>query len=466
MNRKRMVIPALFFGMVAVFFVCSAYLAPYSVTHGYYVSIAKRMAEGLVAGKDFMLADTPLALWLMSLPFRLAGTEASGAWAMGMVVCVHLLNMGLLVRLMHRLHIGEVARWMGAAFYGTVLYSTDALMTNLEPFAVCFLLMASLALLQKSKRATAWAAVCFALAVGCKAQSIAMAPVLVGMVLWQGKGEKIRLEKGLLFTLVAVAVCGLGYVGMAWSSGDPHWTDSLEWIYRDEEKEVWKQFLVTLIIQGGRCSMYIFLLMFPAWRKLPAYGKQFCVWGLLAFACQVALLCFRTETVYGMFTYPFAAITFAFLWERFARNRWAMVVLLSAFLIPGYLMVREYRKLDNGKAKAAQAEQIKEFKTMLEHPVKTVAYFDKCFDYQLGAQLYSEVPALCPVGLKTSRFGLERSEQELAKLVGQLEDADCIILNEDGMSTLTYGNYADAFFEVISNRKGIGVGEFMVYLKE
>lgn len=455
---------AALFGVVAVFFVFSVFLAPYSVSHGYYVSFAKLMAEGLTAWRDFSLADLPLGVWLLSLPYRVVGTEASGAGAQVLVTVVHLLNMGLLGMLMRRIGVKGAALWMGLLFYVVTQYSADALMTNTEPFAVCFLLAAANALVCGSRNATVAGAVCFALAVACKMQCAVLTPVMLGMALWNGGQKGSRLQKGVIFVLGTLVVCGLTWACISALSGNAQWTDTLNWRGDYLPMIRWRQVLVNVVILVGRCSLYFLILALPAWKRLPTYGRQFCVWTLLTFVCLSALICFDGNQTFGMFLCPFVAVAFACLWEQMARKIWA-AVLLSAFVLPGYLLAREFAKLEGGEAKALQREQIDEMKKLMDRPAKVVAYFGKCFDYQLGAQVYSEVPHLRPVDVKNTKFGTE-GILDVSRLIDGMTEADCIILGPDGASDVFNNENSDTFFEATEDMKGVGVAEFMVYVKK
>ena len=115
----------------------------------------------------------------------------------------------------------------GLLFYGLLVYSSDGLMLNLEPMAVSFLLGASLLILQRTMPTLIMAGVGFALAVGCKAQAIALLPVLTAMVLWRGKDNQLRLEKGLLFVAISLVIVAAGFMGVSMISEQADWAKGL-----------------------------------------------------------------------------------------------------------------------------------------------------------------------------------------------------------------------------------------------
>ena len=193
-------------GIFILFWIISNCLVPLSVEHGENVAAAKYMVQGLMPYQAFGLSETPIGIGILSVLYRIVGIEASSYWATGLMMGVHLLNGWMLWMLMLRLRVEKAFALFGLLFYGLLVYSSDGLMLNLEPMAVSFLLGASLLILQRTMPTLIMAGVGFALAVGCKAQAIALLPVLTAMVLWKGKHNQLRLEKGLSFIAIAVHV--------------------------------------------------------------------------------------------------------------------------------------------------------------------------------------------------------------------------------------------------------------------
>ena len=192
MKSKSIILLGCLLGILLVGWLVSNFIAPLSVEHGENVAFAKYMAQGLMPYQEFSMPETPVAIGILSGLFRMVGIEASSYWASGLLVLVHLLNGWLLWKLMMRVSVKKAFALFGLVIYLLLVYSTDGLMLNLEPFAVSFLLGACLLILQRGAKSLVAASLCYALAVGCKAQALALLPVLAVMVLWKGSKNEFR----------------------------------------------------------------------------------------------------------------------------------------------------------------------------------------------------------------------------------------------------------------------------------
>lgn len=451
-----------------LFFLFSYCMAPLSVEHGIHVSQAKYMAQGLTPYQDFSLQETPLGIAILSLLYRIVGTDASGYWASVWLVFVHLLNIVLLGKLMKRVSVHTSEMLAGLIFYVLLVYSSDALMLNLEPFAISFILGSCLLILKRNKRGMLGAGLCFALATACKVHTLVLLPALLVLAFWGGKRNQFKAEKGLLFLAASVVFTLIGAIGIATFSQNPEWTKQLIPIPENNFitiHKIWHSRLTYAIIQGGRCSLFFFLALPWVWKKMHTHGKRFTIIGMLAFLCYLTVLMWEIKVSNGMLVYPFIAIALAHILQAIPNKRWAVALGIAAIITPIFLTVREFQKLDYGQAKTAQQEELATLNEIIQNPGTAVVLFDQCNEYDLGPQIFSEFPRIQPVSLKTSRLGQENQNAEIESLIGQISEADYVIMNEDGFSLLSFSADSDAFFDAISERKSYGTGSYLIYAK-
>lgn len=446
-------------GIFILFWIISNYLVPLSVEHGVNVAAAKYMVQGLMPYQAFDLSETPIGIGILSVLYRMVGIEASSYWGTGLMMGVHLLNGWLLWKLMVRMKIEKAFALFGLLFYGLLVYSSDGMMLNLEPMAVSFLLGASLLILQRTMPTLIMAGVGFALAVGCKAQAIALLPVLTAMMLWKGKDNQLRLEKGLLFVAISLVIVAAGFMGISMISEQANWTDGLfpmqEFMFYHTWKHKIFSKLVYVVIQGGRCSLFFLLALPWVWKKLSVHGKRCIYWGLLALISYFCLFYFEVKVSHGMLVYPWVVLTAAHILQSLS-NKYVTVALGAAIMIaPTLLTMREFQKLDMGQVKAEQQEVLTVLKGIIQKPGKAMVYHEECAEYKMGPQIWAEFPQLHPLND-----------------VEQMPEADYIImtteyiaLTEGGYSEFSYGSRSDLLFECISEMKSYGTGNYMIYAR-
>ena len=470
MKTKFIWITGTFMGLLLLLLLYSYCVAPLSVDHGTNVSLAKYIAQGITPYQELKLTEPPLGIGILSLLYRVVGSEASGYWASGLMFIVHLLNMGLLAKAMRRIHLKGAAIFGGLSFYLLMVYSSDALMLRMETFATCFLLLSFLLILKKKKSACVYAAICFVLAIECKAQCIVMLPILAIPVLWQGKRSRFCGEKGGLFCAVTITLAVIAYIGIAWASGNSQWIQDIGWKQIETNPfktphDILHDKLVYVAIQAGRCSLFLFLLFPFVWKQLNGYGKRAFFMGIGAFIMCSALFYWRIEVPFFMFAYPFIAIALAHIMQHIGSVVKAGIIWIAVLLIPGALTVRECKKLENGTVKAEQQEEISALKEIIKRPGRALVLFKECYEFDLGPQIFSELPQIRPIDMKSSKLGMENTDQEHDILLQQIAEADYVILNEEGFSTLSYSNASDRFFEVIGEMKSYGTGKLTIYAK-
>lgn len=452
MKSKSIILTGCLLGILVVFWLVSNLIAPLSVEHGELVAAAKYMAQGMMPYEAFSLQETPIGVGILSGLYQLVGIEASSYWATGLWIVVHLLNGWLLWKLMFRLGVTKVFALFGLVFYGLLVYSSDGLMLNMEPMAVSFLLGACLLILQRTTRTLVGASLCFALALGCKAQAIVLLPVLTAMVLWKGNRNQFRLEKGLLFVVLALALAAAGFMGISFMTQKADWAEGLFPMQEVQPFQTWKSVLysklVYVVIQGGRCSLFFLLALPWAWKNLSVHGKRCVGWAVLALIGYLCLFYFEIKVPHGMLVYPWVVLALVHILQSLS-NKYVVGALAVAVLIaPGLLTLREFQKLEGGKVKAEQQEELAALKKIIQKPGKAMVQFGDCVEYELGPQIFAELPQLRPLGM-----------------LEEMSEADYIILTESGFSELSYSEESDQFFECISERKSYGTGSYMIYVR-
>lgn len=452
MKAKSIILMGCFLGIFVVFWLISNLISPLSVEHGEIVAAAKYMAQGIMPYQAFSLSEAPIGVSLLSVLYRMVGIEASSYWATGLWMFIHLLNGWLLWKLMLRLSVEKGFAFFGLLFYGLLVYSSDGLMLNLEPIAVSFLLGACLLILQRTTQTLVCASLCFALALGCKAQAIALLPVLTAMVLWKGTHNQLRMEKGLLFVVLVLGLAAAGFMGISMATQHTEWAEGLFPMQEVQPFQTWKSVLynklVYVVIQGGRCSLFFLLALPWVWKKLSIHGKRCVGWAFLALGCYLGLFYFEVKVSYGMLVYPWVVLALVQILQCIS-NKYVMAALgFAALIAPGVLTVREFRKLEFGQVKALQQEELEALKNIIQKPGKAMAHFGDCVEYELGPQIFAELPQLRPM-----------------EATDPMQDVDYIILTESGFTELSYSEDSDLFFECISERKSYGTGSYMVYVR-
>ena len=439
-------------GIWVVFWLVSNLIAPLSVEHGELVAAAKYMAQGMMPYEAFSLQETPIGVGILSGLYQLVGIEASSYWATGLWIVVHLLNGWLLWKLMFRLGVTKVFALFGLVFYGLLVYSSDGLMLNMEPMAVSFLLGACLLILQRTTRTLVGASLCFALALGCKAQAIVLLPVLTAMVLWKGNRNQFRLEKGLLFVVLALALAAAGFMGISFMTQKADWAEGLFPMQEVQPFQTWKSVLysklVYVVIQGGRCSLFFLLALPWAWKNLSVHGKRCVGWAVLALIGYLCLFYFEIKVPHGMLVYPWVVLALVHILQSLSNKYVVGALAVTVLIAPGLLTLREFQKLEGGKVKAEQQEELAALKKIIQKPGKAMVQFGDCVEYELGPQIFAELPQLRPLGM-----------------LEEMSEADYIILTESGFSELSYSEESDQFFECISERKSYGTGSYMIYVR-
>ena len=428
-NQKvNIILGCLLAGMIG-WLVYSYCIAPLSVEHGYYVTAAKLWAQGMTPWKDFAIQDAPGGIVLLGTMYRMAGIEVSSYAASALMLLVHLGCMALLWGIMRKIGMSVTSALFGLLLYVAVLFSSDSLMMNMEPFSTFLILCAVRELLSGSRKGIAAAGLLFALAVTCKLQALIFLPVLY-LVLPLIKKEENGTQLIRLFTLYVLGALVAMYAVVALSCGDFLWVVNVEWTNLEKvEKEDVYAFLMNLVILTARCSIF-FLLLFPfVRRELDNREKSLLKIGLAAYVAVCLLFVLKCDMAYGMMAYPFVTLSVVVILQHVRKEKLMAAVAVAMLVIPVALAVREFRKLDFGKLKQEQMEEIETVRMVVQDCKNTVLLCNDCHEFDLGSQIFAEIPQLRPVNLKTSRFGMEQSFSEFGDFKQAINDADCIILS-------------------------------------
>lgn len=455
MKNKWTLITGVTCGLCFLFFIFSTCIAPLSVEHGLNVSYAKGLLQGAMPYQDMPMEEAPIGIGFLSMMYALLGIGASSYWASGLMVLVHLLNMGLIYQLLKRLHVEGAPVWGALCFYVLLVFSSDGLMLRMEPFAVTFLLLAYQLILKRTQTMLLAAIGCFVLAMGCQTQSICLLPVLAIPVFWRGRHNRFSTEKGLFFTTTSLILGFLGFVLIAWITGNSKWDEGLGWTMEEPEflrtqADLVYNKLLYVGIQAGRCSLFFFFFFWLVWKNLKGYDKKAAFMGLCAFlGCAVTFI-WQVEVGHFQLAYPFIAMALAHLLKGMPSANKAGILWVSVLLIPAALTVREYLKLEHGALKSAQQEEISVLKEIVQKPGVALVQFEECHEFDLGPQIFAELPQLDP---------MDAMDENAWK------DVDYIIMNEEGFTQLSYSDFSDAFFEAIYEMKSYSTGELLIYSK-
>ena len=403
-NQKvNIILGCLLVGMIG-WLVYAYCIAPLSIEHGYYVTAAKLWAQGMTPWKDFSIQDAPGGIALLGTMYRITGIEVSSYAASTLMLLFHLGSVALLGGIMRKIGMGMTSVLFGLLLYVAVLFSSDALMMNMEPVSTFLILCAVRELLSGSRKGIAAAGVLFALSVTCKLQALIFLPVLY-LVLPLIKKEENGTQLIRLFTLYVLGALVAMYAVVALSCSDALWVVNVEWTNLEKvEKEDVYAFLMNLVILTARCSIF-FLLLFPFVRKeLDNREKSLLKVGLAAYVAVCLLFILKCDMAYGMMAYPFVTLS--------------VVVVLQ-----------HIRKLDFGNLKQEQMEEIETVRMVVQKCKHVILLCNDCHEFDLGPQIFAEIPQLRPVNLRTSRFGMELSFSEFGDFKQAINDADCIILS-------------------------------------
>lgn len=439
--------------VLVVWLVSSYVILPLSVEHGYFVTAAKLMVQGYVPGKDFMLEDSPFGIGLLGMLYHIVGIDASSYWASWIILCFHLLNVWLLGKLLKHLLADVAGRWLGMAFYVAVLFSSDAFLLNMEPVAMSFVLggLNLLAMNRTDTRRYIAAGMMLAFGVFCKTQSL----VLLPLVCWV-------LDRRLFRYFISSFVVSMFvfYIGVGWACGDFTWPMYIEWKgWKDAEASSILSVLANLVIFTARCSLFFLLLYFIVRKDLNEKERAAVCMGVSAYVLVCLLLALKSEMAYTMMAYPFIAMAGVVLIRKMKKYRPVMV--LAMFSIPSVLAAREFGKLDWGNVKESQQEELEVIRMAVEDCDNALLICDDCYEFQLGPQVFAEIPHLKPVNLGFPKIGLEDAVYGYKDIREVVNAADCIIVGQLSLKSI-FSTELHAMDDVVDYMENIGTASFTI----
>lgn len=436
------------FSFLVALFIWSYFMVPLSVEGSLTLACAKLWAQGYQPWTDFQWADCPLGLGIMSLVYWLGGINTSGYWFLGLMCALHLLNLFLLYRAMEHCKISTTGILLGLIFYLMVLFSLNGLEVNLQPFAVCFGLLSLLAL---QKRDFTWSAVWLAVALLTQEHAILLLPALLLLAYWKKESSFIK------YVGVLLAVFAVGYVAIFILTGQPGWLLQLD-LFRVDPSSTLFMREFNLVIQMARFSFYFLFLVFVFWDTVALHTRKYTVVAWVVLFCLAGLMLLYTDMAMGMLLLPWMALALGLLVTELSAKKWVAVVWVSVFLVPGFLMLREVKKLQFGQLRTEQRANLAELDSLFQKPTLTLPVFLRASEYTFGPQVYSEVPNLLPADLLNPQ---EKGENRLDYVLRQMKKADVVLMD---LNAFLYMNneHGDELWEALGDRTERSVGQFML----
>ena len=408
------------FVLLVALFIWSYFMVPLSVEGSLTLACAKLWAQGYQPWTDFQWADCPLGLGIMSLVYWLGGINTSGYWFLGLMCGLHLLNLFLLYLAMEHCKISTTGILLGLIFYLVVLFSLNGLEVNLQPFAVCFGLLSLLAL---QKRDFTWSAAWLAVALLTQEHAILLLPALLLLAYWKKDSSFIK------YVGVLLAVFAVGYVAVFIFTGQPGWLLQLDLFRIDPSSTLFVR-ESNLVIQLARFSFYFLFLVFIFWDEVALHTRRYTVVAWVVLFCLAGLMLLYTDMAMGMLLLP----------------------------LPGFLMLREVKKLQFGQLRTEQRANLAELENLFQKPTLTLPVFLRASEYTFGPQVYSEVPNLLPADLLNPQ---EKGENRLDYVLRQMKKADVVLMD---LNAFLYMNneHGDELWEALGDRTERSVGQFML----
>lgn len=141
-------------------------------------------------------------------------------------------------------------------------------------------------------------------------------------------------------------------------------------------------------------------------------------------------------------------------------------MILALFVIPTVLAVREFEKLDWGKVKQNQMEELEVVKMVLEDCDNALFMGGECSEFDLGPQIFAEIPHVKPVNLHVSKFGMEKSVDEYGDFNEVVNKADCIIMGELSLRMVFTEEMISLDEKVLDYMENIGTASLTILKKQ
>ena len=208
----------------------------------------------------------------------------------------------------------------------------------------------------------------------------------------------------------------------------------------------------------ARFSFYFLFLVFVFWDEVALHTRKYTVVAWVVLFCLAGLMLLYTDMAMGMLLLPWMALALGLLVTELSTRKWVALVLISVFLVPGFLMLREVKKLQFGQLRTEQRANLVELESLFQKPTLTLPIFLRASEYTFGPQVYSEVPNLLPADLLNPQ---EKGENRLDFVLRQMKKADVVLMD---LNAFLYMNneHGDELWEALGDRTERSVGNFML----
>ena len=276
-------------------------------------------------------------------------------------------------------------------------------------------------------------------------------PALLLLAYWKKESSFIK------YVGVLLAVFAVGYVAVFILTGQPGWLLQLDLFRVDPSSTLFvREF--NLVIQMARFSFYFLFLVFVFWDEVALHTRKYTVVAWVVLFCLAGLMLLYSDMAMGMLLLPCMALALGLLVTELSAKKWVALVWISVFLVPGFLMLREVKKLQFGQLRTEQRANLAELESLFQKPTLTLPVFLRASEYTFGPQVYSEVPNLLPTDLLNPQ---EKSENRLDYVLRQMKKADVVLMD---LNAFLYMNneHGDELWEALGDRTERSVGQFML----
>jgi len=274
------------------------------------VGYASQLARGMVPWQDYSMSIAPVGVVLLGSLFRTFGAQTYGAWALGFMAIVHLLNVLMMVYVLSRVHLHRIAVYVGVLLYLVFMCSTVGWSVSMTPLAVLFILFAMAAVMQKGLGNAMFGGLWMTLAIGTEVHCVLLLPALLILAFWHGRSNHIHWQKGWLFFLFTLVMVVLSFILVTALVGDTSWWRQVYFL-RWPGEPTWTDRLAAAGIESLRVLAFLLLCIPFLWKKLSLYGRRFNIMAVLAWVALVIIMLSTLTSEIGAITFPIFAIAWA-----------------------------------------------------------------------------------------------------------------------------------------------------------
>ena len=298
--------------VLTVAYVVMFFWASVDVNGEILIGYAQNLAKGMVPWQDFGMSASPLGVILLGMLYRTFGVQAFGAWALGFMAVVHLLNVIMMIYVLSRIHLHRIGIYVGVLLYLVMMFSALGWSVNMTPLAVLFMLAAMSAVMQKGIGNAMFAGIWMTLAIATEIHTVLLLPAVMVLAFWHGRTNHVHWQKGLLFFLFTLVMCVLAFIVVTALVGDTGWWRQV-WFLRWPGEPMWADRLVAAGCESLRVLAFLLLFIPFLWKKLTLYARRFNVMALLAWVALMVIMLSTLTPAIGALTFPFFAIAWASL---------------------------------------------------------------------------------------------------------------------------------------------------------